>query len=181
MKKPNNRVRCDLCKCPFECHHKIHEKDGKKYHTSCVKKVTPLLTEESSDSWSEEFDKLMECKWQDGKPTDWLLDEQGREEVKGFIKNLLSQTATEHYARGRLKACEQMHGELKEQELIHAQCEKQAKDAIDIIKSETIKEVEDIILKLHKQPDCSENDKQECTPTCGYNKALKDISDLLTP
>ena len=46
-----------------------------------------------------------------------------------------------------LKACEQMHGELKEQELIHAQCEKQAKDAIEIVKSETIKEVEEILDK----------------------------------
>ena len=33
--------------------------------------------------------------------------------------------------------------EENEQSLIHAQCEKQAKDAIDIIKSETIKELKD--------------------------------------
>lgn len=35
----DKRGRCDLCKNCFEGHHKIHERDGKKYHTSCIKKV----------------------------------------------------------------------------------------------------------------------------------------------
>src|SRR3990167_9526220 len=50
-----------------------------------------------------------------------------------------------------------------------------AKKQLEIQKAEIIEKIK----QMKKQPDCSENKNQECTPICGYNKALEDISETL--
>ena len=55
--------------------------------------------------------------------------------------------------------------------------EEDMKKAITEERSRIRKEIEG----MKKEPDCSENEKMECTTICGYNKAINEILSLPTP
>ena len=167
-----------MCDCHWKkCHQtQPNLKDGS---------IDLSKAKESSD-WEKEFDKKFVEKVGRNKIeliADYIDGETVTADmVKEFISNLLSQTATEHYAKGRLKNCEQSHGELIAEAL-----DKNTQAIITAHtsgKNETIKQVEGILKGIKKEvpevnPDYLEATINARAWAMGNNQALSDILSKL--